>query len=148
MWADAKRDGCPVEYRWRRLRKFRNSIPCIPCRKVCLTPTGRVPCINAANTGEPKTWGKVKFAPGKIPSGSKSPRKLYIRCTSLGDGQTSCKVWLASGKGRRCSNEAKTRNQTRQPISAVSGPKFATLRAHLEEILLFNRFLSDCRYMT
>jgi len=28
MWADAHRDGRPAEYRWRRLRKFRNSIPC------------------------------------------------------------------------------------------------------------------------
>ena len=46
-----------------------------------------------------------------------------------GDGQTSCKVWLASDERRRCSNEAKTRNplkfadgvpQTRQPISAIT----------------------------
>jgi len=29
MWADAQRDGRPAEYRWRRLQKFRNSIPCI-----------------------------------------------------------------------------------------------------------------------
>jgi len=28
MWADAQRDGRPAEYRWRLLRKFRNSIPC------------------------------------------------------------------------------------------------------------------------
>jgi len=28
MWADAQRDSRPPEYRWRRLRKFRNSIPC------------------------------------------------------------------------------------------------------------------------
>ena len=28
MWADAKRDGRPTEYRWRPLRKFRNSIHC------------------------------------------------------------------------------------------------------------------------
>jgi len=27
MWADAQRDGRPVEYRLRRLRKFRNPIP-------------------------------------------------------------------------------------------------------------------------
>ena len=27
-WADAQGDGRPAEYRWRRLRKFRNSIPC------------------------------------------------------------------------------------------------------------------------
>ena len=28
MWADAQRDGCPAEYMWRHLRKFRNFIPC------------------------------------------------------------------------------------------------------------------------
>jgi len=28
MWADAQRDGRTAEYRWRPLRKFRNSIPC------------------------------------------------------------------------------------------------------------------------
>ena len=28
MWADAQPDGRPAEYRWRRLRKFPNSIPC------------------------------------------------------------------------------------------------------------------------
>jgi len=28
MWADAQRDGPSVEYRWRSLRKFSNSIPC------------------------------------------------------------------------------------------------------------------------
>jgi len=28
MWVDAQRDGRPAEYRWRPLRKFRNSIPC------------------------------------------------------------------------------------------------------------------------
>ena len=53
------------------------------------------------------------------------------QCTSPGDGQTTCKVCLASGERRRCSNEAKTRNslkfagvpQTRH-VSAVSGPKW------------------------
>jgi len=36
MWANAQRDGRPVEYRW--------------CR---LTPTTRVPCRNAAKTRNP-----------------------------------------------------------------------------------------------
>jgi len=48
------------------------------------------------------------------------------------------------------SNAAKTRNplklagvpQTPETISAVSGPKFAILREHLEEVLLFNKFFS------
>jgi len=47
-----------------------------------------------------------------------------------------------------CSNAGKTRNplkftgmpQTRQQISAASGPKFTVLSDHAEEILLFNKF--------
>jgi len=75
--------------------------------------------------------------------------KMYIWCTSPGDGQTSCKVRLASGEQRCCSKEAKTRNplkfagvpQTRQRISAASGLKFAILWGHVDKILLFNKFL-------
>jgi len=37
--------------------------------------------------------------------------------------------------------------QTGQRISAVSGPKFAILWRHMDEILLFNKFFSDCQYM-
>ena len=33
------------------------------------------------------------------------------------------------------------------PISAVSRPKFTVLWGHLEDILLLNKFFSDCRYM-
>jgi len=54
-----------------------------------------------------------------------------------------------------CSNAVKTRNplkfagvpQTRQRISAVSTPKFTILSEHVEEVLMFNKFFSDCRYM-
>ena len=54
-----------------------------------------------------------------------------------------------------CSNAAKTQKplkfvgvpQTRQQISAVSGPKFTILSVHVEEVLLLNKFFSDCRYM-
>jgi len=55
-----------------------------------------------------------------------------------------------------CSNAAKTQNplkftgvpQTRQQISAVSRSKFTVLLRHMEEeVLLFNKSFSDCRYM-
>jgi len=57
--------------------------------------------------------------------------------------------------GVQCSNAAKTRNplklagvpQTTGPISAASGPKFTILWGRLEEILLLNKFFSDCRYV-
>jgi len=53
------------------------------------------------------------------------------------------------------SNAAKTRKplkvagvpETPETISAGSGPKFTILWGHVEEILLLNKFFSDCRYM-
>ena len=57
--------------------------------------------------------------------------------------------------GVPCSNAAKTKNplkfvgvpQTPETISAASRPKFTILWGHVEDILLFNKFFSDCRYM-
>jgi len=54
-----------------------------------------------------------------------------------------------------CSNAAKMQKQlklagvvqTRQQISAISGAKFTILWGHEEEILLFNKFVFDCRYV-
>jgi len=43
MWANAQRDGRPVEYRWRSLFNA----------AVWLTPTTRVPCSKAAKTRNP-----------------------------------------------------------------------------------------------
>ena len=37
--------------------------------------------------------------------------------------------------------------QTRQQISAVSRPEFTILSGHVEEVLLLNKFFSDCRYV-
>ena len=37
--------------------------------------------------------------------------------------------------------------QTPETISAVSGPKFTILSGPVEEVLLLNKFFSDCRYM-
>jgi len=53
-----------------------------------------------------------------------------------------------------CSNAAKTRKplkvagepQTPETISAASGSKFTILWGHVEEVLLLNKFFSDCRY--
>ena len=64
-------------------------------------------------------------------------------------------VWLTPTTRVPCSNAAKTRNplklpgvpQTNETISAVSVPKFTILWGHVEEILLLNKFLSDCRYI-
>ena len=53
------------------------------------------------------------------------PPKMYIQCTSPGDGQTSCKVFLTSVERRRWSNEAKTLN----PLKFVGVPqKWAAIK--------------------
>jgi len=64
-------------------------------------------------------------------------------------------VWLTPTTRVLCSNAAKKRNllklpgvpQTNETISATSRPKFTILWGHLGEILLLNKFFSDCRYM-
>jgi len=64
-------------------------------------------------------------------------------------------VWLTPTTRVQYSNAAKTRNPLKLPgvpqpnetISAASGLKFTILCGHVEEILLFNKFFSDCRYM-
>jgi len=64
-------------------------------------------------------------------------------------------VWLMHTTRVPCINAAKTRNplklagvpQTNERISAAGGPKFTILWGHVEEILLLNKFFSDCRYM-
>jgi len=96
----------------------------------------------------------VNFAPGKMPSGRKSPQKCIYSIPAQ-EMAKHCAVWLASSERHHCSNKGKTRNplkfagvpQTSKPISAVSGPKFAILWRHVEEILLFNKVFSNCRYM-
>jgi len=51
----------------------------VPRRKLWLTPAAGVPCSNAANTAERKTWTyTVNIAPGKIPSGARAPENVYI----------------------------------------------------------------------
>jgi len=64
-------------------------------------------------------------------------------------------VWLMPTTRVPRSNAAKTINplklpgvpQTNETISAASGPKFTILCGHVEEILLLNKFFSDCRYI-
>jgi len=102
----------------------------VPCHKVWLTAAARVSRSNAANVGERKLGLKVNFAPGKFPLWGKSPQNVYIVTA-----KHPTKFVLTSVERHRCSNEAKTRNrlkfagvpQTRERISAVSGPTFAIL---------------------
>jgi len=67
----------------------------------------------------------------------------------------AAEVWLTPTARVPCSNAAKMRNplnfagvpQTCEPFSAISGPKFTILSERVEEVLMFNKFFSDCRYM-
>jgi len=56
MWADAQRGGRPAEYIGGAVYES-SVIPfLVPRHKVWLTAAARVPCSNAANVGERKTW--------------------------------------------------------------------------------------------
>ena len=91
-------------------------------------------------------------------------RKLEMWANAQRDGRPAyyrwrplfnASVWLTPTIRVPCSNAAKTRNplkfagvpQTRQQISAVSRPKFTILSGYVEDVLLLNKFFSDCRYM-
>ena len=51
----------------------------VPYCKVWLTHTDRVPCSNAANIGEHKTWTQSDVCTGQNSvSGQKPPKKVYI----------------------------------------------------------------------
>jgi len=64
-------------------------------------------------------------------------------------------VWQTPTTRVPCNNAAKTRDplklpgvpQTNETISAASGPKFTILWGHVGEILLLNKFFSDCQYV-
>ena len=73
MWADAQRDGRPAEYGWRPLRKF-----LVPRRKVWLTSAAGVPCSNAANIGECKTWTQSEFCTWQNSVRGQDPPKMYV----------------------------------------------------------------------
>ena len=60
MWANAKRDGRPAEYRWRRVQHH----------KVWLMPTTRLPSSNAAKTQNPLKLAVVPQTPNPISAAS------------------------------------------------------------------------------
>ena len=66
-------------------------------------------------------------------------------CGSMPDIQSAA-AEIRQGKNR---NQLKFAGvlQTGQPISAAGRPKFTILWGHVEDILLLNKFFSDCRYV-
>jgi len=69
MWANAQRDGCPAEYRWRPLFNTAK-------RKVWLMPTAGVPCSNAAKTRNPLKFVGVPQTKEPI-SAARGPSSPY-----------------------------------------------------------------------
>jgi len=106
----------------------------VPRRQVWLAPAAEMPCSNAANIGERKTWTQSEFCTWQNSVRGQEPRKC-IPSVPAQETANICEVWLASGERRRCSNDTKTHNllkfarlpQTNEPISAVSGLKFTIL---------------------
>ena len=84
----------PSKYRWHPTEG--SVIPfLVPRHKVWLTPTAQAPCSKAGNMGELKTWTQWILHLAEFRYGT-TALKVYIQCTSQGNGQTSCKVWLTS----------------------------------------------------
>jgi len=68
MWANAQRDGRPAEYRRR----------CVLNVAVWLAPTAPVPCNNAVNIGECKTWRRQsEFCTWQNSVTGQQPLKVY-----------------------------------------------------------------------
>ena len=71
-------------------------------------------------------------------------------------GGALCSTPQSLADAHYCSNAAKMQKllkfagvpHTSKPISAASGPKFTILWGHVEDILLLNKFFSDCRYVS
>ena len=135
MLADAQRDGHPAEYRWRHLRKFRNSIPCTTPQSLA-DSTAEVPCSNAANIGECKTWTQSEFCAWRNSVRGQEPPKVYICSVAAQDtAKHRAKFgWpplnnVAPPTKPRCETPLNFARvpQTPEPISAASGPKFTIL---------------------
>ena len=117
------------------------------------------------STGGERLWVlyRLDVLPATQPSMS-NQSKLELWVNAQRDGRPAeyrwrrlfnAAVWLTPTNRVPCSNAAKTRNplklagvpQTNERISATRGPKFTILYGHVEEVLLLNKFFSDCRYM-
>jgi len=79
MWADAKRDGRPADYRWRPLQKFCNSIH-VPRRKVWLTLAAGVRAQGSQYRRTQDLDGKWTLHQAKLRQGAKDPENVYIVC--------------------------------------------------------------------
>jgi len=149
----------PWEYRWRPLLKITRSessvIPfLVSRRKVWLTPTARVPCSNAANIGECNIWMQSEFCTWQNSVRGQQPQKCIYSVLVQETAKRRTKFgWppltdVGAVMKPRCETRLnllgcpKLTNRS-QPLVGWSSPYCG----HVEEILLFNKFFYDCRYM-
>jgi len=106
MWANAQRDGHPAEYRWRPLFNA----------AVWLTPITRVPCSNAANVGERKTWTQSEFCTWQNSVMGQEPQKCIYSVPAHETIKHSAKFgWLSF------SNVAAITNPRRETLLKFAG---------------------------
>ena len=79
-------------------------------RKICLTPIARVPCSNAANIGERKTWTQSEFCTWQNSVRGNSSQKCIYNDPANEIWPNTVLSLVGAVERRRCSNEAKTRN--------------------------------------
>ena len=85
----------------------RSAIPfLVPRHKVCLTPAAPVPCNNAANIGERKTWAHSELCSWQNSVREQLSRQKCIYSLSAQETAKDRAVLLASGERRR-SEDAK-----------------------------------------
>jgi len=77
----------------------------VPRRKVWLTLSAWVPCSNAVNIRECKSWTQSEFCTWQNSVRWQEPLKIYTKCTSPGDDQTLCIIWMTSVERCRCRNK-------------------------------------------
>jgi len=115
-----------------------------------------MPCCDAANIGERKTWTQSEFCTWQNSVRGQEPPKCIYSVPVQETAKHRAKFGWPPLSDVTAINEANTRNtlkfagvpQTRQPMSAANGPKFTIFWGHAQEILMFNRFFSDCQCLS
>ena len=149
MWADAQRDGRPAEYWWALCES--SVIPLlVRPRKLLLTQNARVPCSNAVNTGERKTWTQSEFCTWQNSVMGQQPRKCIYSVLVQDQETAKHRAKFGWPPLSNVSAVTKPRRETRWNLlgcpklanrsKPLVGTKFTILCGHVGEILLFNKF--------
>jgi len=95
----------------------------VPRRKLWLTPTTRVPCSNAANIGERKTWTLSEFCSWQNSVRSKILQNVYMHCESKKGATLAMAITLSFlggfAKFSHCCKEQWIFNKTNHTLSML-----------------------------